>query len=201
MATLDVWATWKSPPLGANSLPDESTPCCNWNHCTSGSASSPCAGCSSTRRPSSGCSRGLQAAVVANSASPLTKESWLLIPAGHRLTFVEPAGAGVMFRSQALTLLAPPPGRVAGRGPSISSQATGHQGDVGPRLLLRSSRHHHGAAALRRPRPSCCKGFGRAQEAGGLGLLFPATTTMTPGGTAGPLPQREPGSRSPAPRR
>ncbi len=36
------------------------------------------------------------------------KESWLLIPAGHRLTFVNQPEQGT-FRSQALTLLAPPP--------------------------------------------------------------------------------------------
>ena len=51
---------------------------------------------------------GPQAAVVAGAAPSFDKESWLLIPAGHRLTFVNQPEQGT-FRSQALTLLAPPP--------------------------------------------------------------------------------------------
>ena len=42
------------------------------------------------------------------SSASFDKESWLLIPAGHRLTFVNQPEQGT-FRSQALTLLAPPP--------------------------------------------------------------------------------------------
>ena len=170
----------------SRSPPDEHAPAAT-GITTSGSASSPLrrvliyAPTSSVQQAASSCGGGSNAC--------FDKESWLLILAGHGTTFVNQPEQGT-FRSQALTLLAPPPARVAGREHPRSPQATGHQGDVGPRLLLRS-RHHHGAAAALRdgPRPSCCKGFMASSGSGGLGLLFPATT-MTLGSGWPVLPQR-----------
>ncbi len=89
------------------------------------------------------------------------KESWLLIPAGHRLTFVNQPEQG-SFRSQALTLLAPPP---AIRVTSALAFCFDLVTTMAQRQLCETAQ------------TQLLQGFyGELREAGGLGLLFPATT-------------------------
>ena len=104
------------------------------------------------------------------------KESWLLIPAGHRLTFVNQPEQG-SFRSQALTLLAPPPAEWLAEStldllkpPAIRvTSALAFCFDLVTTMAQRQ--------LCETAQTQLLQGFyGELREAGGLGLLFPATT-------------------------
>lgn len=121
------------------------------------------------------------------------KESWLLIPAGHQLTFVNQPEQG-KFSSHALTLLAPPPVEW------LADAGTPLPPDPRQRVTPGLAYCHELICAMEERRLShaaeiqLLHGFyAELQAEGALGLLFPAST-MTLGERLARFLSVEPGA-------